>query len=230
MVETIAFDSGRPVRAGDVLVRLDTRQEQAQLAAAEAQRDLAQLNLERMRGLRGAGRRRPRRSYDRADAEHKQAEARVGEIRATIERKTIRAPFAGVLGIRQVNLGQYLNARRPDRPAAVARSDLRRTSRCRSRSSAQLRVGARGAASTAEGLRATPSPGTITRRSTRSSTRRRATSRSRRRFANRDGRLRPGMFVEAQVRSAAPARGHRAAGLGDQLRALRRLGLRRRAR
>src|SRR5439155_25081525 len=50
-VESIAFDSGRRVRAGDVLVRLDARQERAQLAAAEAQRDLMRLNLERSRQL-----------------------------------------------------------------------------------------------------------------------------------------------------------------------------------
>jgi membrane fusion protein (multidrug efflux system) len=49
-----------------------------------------------------------RAEFDRASAEHRQTEARVGEIRAVIERKTIRAPFSGVLGIRQVNLGQYL--------------------------------------------------------------------------------------------------------------------------
>jgi membrane fusion protein (multidrug efflux system) len=46
--------------------------------------------------------------YDAASASFTQAEARVGEIRATIDRKTIRAPFTGILGIRQVDLGQYL--------------------------------------------------------------------------------------------------------------------------
>src|SRR6266581_3044160 len=51
--------------------------------------------------------------YDRTAAEHKQAEARVGEIRATIDRKKIRAPFTGLLGIRQVNLGQYLKGGDP---------------------------------------------------------------------------------------------------------------------
>ena len=51
--------------------------------------------------------------FDRANAEAKQTEAKVGEIRATISRKRIRAPFAGVLGIRQVNLGQYLNGGDP---------------------------------------------------------------------------------------------------------------------
>src|SRR4030095_7035459 len=51
--------------------------------------------------------------YDQLAAEAKTADARVGEIRATIARKTIRAPFAGVLGIRQVDKGQYLNGGAP---------------------------------------------------------------------------------------------------------------------
>src|SRR5512143_1252346 len=110
--EAIAFDSGRTVPAGAVLVRLDSRQEQAQLAAAEAQRELARLNLDRSRGLVEQGIVATA-DNDRVEAEYKQAVARVGEIRATIERKQIRAPFAGVLGIRQVNLGQYLNAGTP---------------------------------------------------------------------------------------------------------------------
>jgi membrane fusion protein (multidrug efflux system) len=48
--------------------------------------------------------------FDRAVAEQRQTDAQVGEIRAAIDRKTIRAPFSGLLGIRQVNLGQYLAA------------------------------------------------------------------------------------------------------------------------
>lgn len=106
-VGRIAFDSGRQVRAGDVLVELDTRQERAQLAALEAQRDLAKINYGRMRQLVEGGV-IARAEYDQATAEQRATEARVGEIRATIERKTIRAPFSGVLGIRKVNLGQYL--------------------------------------------------------------------------------------------------------------------------
>jgi membrane fusion protein (multidrug efflux system) len=112
VVESITFDSGRAVREGEVLVRLDTRQEKAQLAAAEAQRELARVNLERVQGLVGQGI-VAQAELDRTSAEHKQAEARAGEIRATIDRKTIRAPFSGVLGIRQANLGQYLNAGDP---------------------------------------------------------------------------------------------------------------------
>src|SRR5688572_6518867 len=107
IVERIAFDSGRAVNDGDVLVQLDTRQEQAQLAAAEAQLELSRVTFERMKGLveQDAV---SRAEFDTAAAAHKQAEARIREIRATIERKTIRAPFSGILGIRQVNLGQYL--------------------------------------------------------------------------------------------------------------------------
>jgi membrane fusion protein, multidrug efflux system len=108
IVDRIAFDSGKAVRTGDVLVQLDTRQEQAQLAAVESERDLARLNFERMQGLVNEGA-ISRAEYDRAAAEQKSTEARVGEIRATIARKTIRAPFNGILGIRQVNLGQYLS-------------------------------------------------------------------------------------------------------------------------
>src|SRR5436309_12981945 len=108
-VERIAFDSGKAVRQGDVLALLDTRQEHAQLAAADAQRELARVNFERMQGLLNE-RVISRAEFDRATAEQRQADARVGEIRAAIDRKTIRAPFSGILGIRHVNLGQYMSA------------------------------------------------------------------------------------------------------------------------
>ena len=106
-VDRIAFESGAHVRRGDVLAQLDTRQERAQLAAVEAQRELARLNFERLQGLLKE-QVISRAEFDAATAAQRETEARVGEIRAAIERKTIRAPFAGVLGIRQVNLGQYL--------------------------------------------------------------------------------------------------------------------------
>jgi membrane fusion protein (multidrug efflux system) len=112
IVERIAFESGRAVREGEVLAVLDTRQEQAQLAAAEAQRDLARVNFERMQGLLDE-RVVSRAEFDRATAEQRQGDARVGEIRAAIERKTVRAPFSGILGLRHVNLGQYLSGGDP---------------------------------------------------------------------------------------------------------------------
>jgi len=106
-VDRILFDSGQPIREGAVLAVLDTRQEKAQLAAIEAQRELARLTFERMEGLLNE-RVISRAEFDRATADYRQSEAQLAEVRAVIERKTIRAPFSGVLGIRQVNLGQYL--------------------------------------------------------------------------------------------------------------------------
>ena len=112
IVEKISFDSGQSVRAGEVLVVLDSRQEQAQLAAAEARRELSGLNLERIRGLRAKGV-TSQAEHDAAVANNEEERASVEEIRAAIERKTIRAPFSGVLGIRLVNLGQYLRSGEP---------------------------------------------------------------------------------------------------------------------
>ncbi len=111
-VARINFDSGKAVREGEILVELDTRQERAQLASLEAQRDLAKVNFGRMQELVNAGV-ISRMDYDQATAQQKATEANVAEIRATIERKTIRAPFSGILGIRKVNLGQYLPAGSP---------------------------------------------------------------------------------------------------------------------
>ncbi len=108
-VAKINFDSGKAVHEGDILVELDTRQERAQLAALEAQRDLAKINYGRNEQLVKEGV-ISRSEYDTTSAQQKQTEANVGEIRATIERKIIRAPFSGVLGIRKINLGQYLSA------------------------------------------------------------------------------------------------------------------------
>jgi len=111
-VDKINFESGKAVHAGDVLVELDIRQERAQLASLEAQRDLAKVNYARMDQLVKEGV-ISRMEYDQATANQKQTEANVAETRATIERKTIRAPFSGILGIRKVNLGQYLSSGSP---------------------------------------------------------------------------------------------------------------------
>src|ERR1051325_10995637 len=73
VVEEIAFDSGRSVSKGDLLVRLDAKQERAQLAAAEAQRDLARLDLERAKGMKDIV---SQSQYDNAAAQFKQADAR----------------------------------------------------------------------------------------------------------------------------------------------------------
>jgi len=111
-VDKIHFESGKFVQAGEVLVELDTRQERAQLASTEAQRELAKVTYARMEKLVKEGV-ISRVDYDKAVADQKQTEANSEEIKAAIDRKTIRAPFSGVLGIRQVNLGQYLAAGSP---------------------------------------------------------------------------------------------------------------------
>ena len=112
LVARIDFDSGRQVKAGQVLVQLDVSQEKAQLAAAEATRDLAKLDLKRSAQLLEKGV-VAQAEYDRVAAAAAESEARVGEIRAVIGRKQIRAPFSGTLGIRQVNVGQYLSGGAP---------------------------------------------------------------------------------------------------------------------
>ncbi|MBP9899903.1 MAG: efflux RND transporter periplasmic adaptor subunit [Verrucomicrobia bacterium] len=111
-VREIAFESGAAVAKGDLLVRLDTSSEKSQLAAVEAQAELARSNLARVRSLRTEGN-VSQSDLDAAEAALKQYEANAETIHATIEKKTIRAPFAGRLGIRQVNLGQYIDTGKP---------------------------------------------------------------------------------------------------------------------
>jgi membrane fusion protein (multidrug efflux system) len=201
IVERIEFDSGRAVADGQVLVQLDTRQEQAQLAAAEAQKHLARLNLDRAEGLR-AERIISQAEYDRVAAESEQAAARVGEIQATIARKTIRAPFSGVLGIRQVNLGQYLSAGDPVVPLQSI-SPIYVNFSVPQQEVGKLRVGGEVRVS-ADG----PSGGEFTGRITAvdsvvdEATRNVQVQAT---LSNRDGRLRPGMFVQAQVQVGANA-------------------------
>jgi membrane fusion protein, multidrug efflux system len=195
IVHEITFDSGRTVRAGELLVRLDTRQEEAQLAAAEAQRELANLNLERMRGLREQGI-TAQAEFDRAAADAKQAEAQVGEIRAVIAKKAIRAPFRGILGIRQVNLGQYLKGGDPvvplqsldpihvDFSVPQEKIDAVRVGR-------EIRVEIAGQTGDPPAGRVTALD-SVVNPSTRN-VQVRAT------LANPEGRLRPGMFARVQV-------------------------------
>ncbi len=108
IVSEIAFESGASVKKGDLLVRLDTRQEAAQLRSAEARRDLTEANLDRQRELISK-KAVAQTDFDSANSEFRQADAAVEQARAMIARKTILAPFDGLLGIRQANVGQYLN-------------------------------------------------------------------------------------------------------------------------
>jgi len=107
-VSEIDFESGATVAKGDLLVRLDTSSEEAQLRAAQAQADLAKITAERDRKLL-ADNTVSQSELDQAEAALKQNQANADNIRATIDKKTIRAPFAGKLGIRLVNLGEQLD-------------------------------------------------------------------------------------------------------------------------
>ncbi len=106
-VVQIAFTPGASVKKGDLLIRQDTSSEEAQLPGAEAQATLAKSILDRdvkmleKKIISQA-------DYDTALANYRQALAQADNIRASIAKKTIRAPFSGRLGIRQVNLGQTL--------------------------------------------------------------------------------------------------------------------------
>jgi len=104
----IAFEPGVMVRTGDLLVQQDISSETAQLRASEAAVALAKITLERTRKLL-TEKTVSQSQYDSADAQFKQAVAQFDTIRAAIAKKTIRAPFAGRLGIRLINLGQILN-------------------------------------------------------------------------------------------------------------------------
>ncbi|MBV9493026.1 MAG: efflux RND transporter periplasmic adaptor subunit [Acidobacteria bacterium] len=196
IIERITFESGRSVAQGEVLVTLDSKQERAQLAAAEAQRELARLALTRNQGMASQGV-VAQSSLDQASAEFKSADARVGEIKATIERKTIRAPFSGVLGIRQVNLGQYLAGGAPIvtlqavRPAyvnfSVPQAQLGQLS---PGSSIEVTSDALGA----------PEKGRVTAfESAIDEATRNVQVQAE--FENRSGKMRPGMYVEAKLSS-----------------------------
>jgi membrane fusion protein (multidrug efflux system) len=108
-VDSILFDSGKWVKEGDTILKLDDSTERAQLQSALADERLKELNLARARELARRGN-TSQSNLDQALAQRDQATAQVELIRAQIKQKTIVAPFAGRLGIRQVNLGQYLAA------------------------------------------------------------------------------------------------------------------------
>ena len=195
IVSRISFDSGKTVQKGDVLVQLDTRQEEAQRSGAESQLQLARLNFQRMQGLveQDAV---SRAEYDAAAAAFKQAEARLGEIRATIERKTIRAPFSGVLGIRQVNLGQYLTGGDPVVPLQ-ALNPIYVNFGVPQQEATEMHIG-RGVRITVGEM----SGGEFTGRISALDSVVDQTTRNvqvQATLANAGGRLRPGMFVQTQV-------------------------------
>ena len=197
-VTKIHFDSGRVVKAGDVLVELDTSVERAQLASAIARRDLAKTNFGRTSALaeRGAV------SAAQRDSEESQVKASTADaaaLQAIIARKTVRAPFAGKLGIRSVNVGQYLN---PGTPIAMLESidnvyvdftlPQQRLGEIKVGMPVRLTLGAEGEAKpqVLEGQVAAIEPSVD---ATTRSVKLRASA------ANQAEKLRPGMFVDVEV-------------------------------
>ena len=194
-VREILFEPGSAVKAGEVLVRLDTEVEEAQLAAAEAAADLAITTLERTKELFSSNT-VSKADLDAAEATLKQTRAQADNLRAVIAKRSVRAPFAGRLGIRQISVGQFLNKGEPvvslqaldpvyvefslpqQQLGAVADGMLVRV-----RADAYPEAPFEGRLTAVN-----PQVDPVTR-----SVRMQAT------FANADGRLRPGMFVAVDV-------------------------------
>lgn len=198
LIREVSFESGRTIRRGAVLVRLDTSTEEAQLQAAEAEATLARLALERAESLR-LGEANTQADLDAARARSQQAMATVAGLQATIAKKTIRAPFDGRIAIRQVEVGQVVS---PGTPIASLQSvdPIHVEFWLPQQALADLKVGQEvqvrtdtfpgehwhGAVTTIN-----PEVDVATR-----NVRVRAT------LANADGRLRPGMFANVDVLSA----------------------------
>jgi membrane fusion protein (multidrug efflux system) len=107
IVSRINFENGAEVREGDLLVELDTEAEQATLRSAEAEADLARTVYERTKTLRATNA-IPQSDLDAAASQLRKVTALVEQLRATISKKQLRAPFSGRLGIREINLGQFV--------------------------------------------------------------------------------------------------------------------------
>jgi membrane fusion protein (multidrug efflux system) len=202
MVRQIGFESGASVKKGTELVRLDTSVEEAQLQSAFADALLANQYLERARKLRAGGNNTVA-DLDAAEARAKQADASVAILRATIAKKTIRAPFDGRIGIRQVELGQVLS---PGAPIATLQSVSPMYSEILlpQQTLNKLRLGM-NVRMTVDSFPGTTWNGRITTINSEVDVATRNV-RVRATFPNPDGRLRAGMFATINVLSGEPQR------------------------
>jgi membrane fusion protein (multidrug efflux system) len=199
-ITRIAFEPGSSVKKGDLLVQLDTTAEEAQLRAAETAAALAKNNLDRSSSLRARGT-ISQSAFDNAKTLHEQAAAQIDNLRAIIGKKIVRAPFTGRLGIRQVNLGQFLKEGTPivtlqALDPIFVNFPLPQQNMATIRPGLPVRL-------TSDALPDQSLEGRITTISpevdnTTRSIRIQAT------VANRDEQLRPGMFVEVAVILPAP--------------------------
>src|SRR5207249_6525465 len=109
VVSQINFENGGEAKKGEVLMKLDASQEEALLRSAEAEAQLAQTDLERSRDL-AMKKVVSSAELDSAQSKFRRLNAVVDQVRSSIAKKTLIAPFDGQLGIRQVNVGQMINA------------------------------------------------------------------------------------------------------------------------
>ena len=109
VVSEIKFENGGVAKKGDVIMKLDASQEEALLRSSEAEAELARQDLERTRGL-ASEKVVSKAELDAAESKFNRLNAVVDQMRSTIRKKTLVAPFDGQLGIRQVNVGQMINA------------------------------------------------------------------------------------------------------------------------
>jgi membrane fusion protein (multidrug efflux system) len=107
IVSRLHFESGDTVKRGEILVELDTSVERAQLASLRARRELAEISLNRSKTLVTSGA-VAQSQVDTDESQFKSQSADANALSAQIERKIVRAPFSGKLGMRNVNVGQYL--------------------------------------------------------------------------------------------------------------------------
>lgn len=194
LVAKISFESGKRVKKGDILIELDARQEQAQLTEAKANSKNASEIASRSRELVDKGA-IPREQADTEETASLAAAAKVGTIEAQIEQKVVRAPFAGRLGIRAVDLGQYLA---PGTKVTTLDSDegtyvdftLAQEQLPNIKVGMAVRIVARGVAKAVDGVVAAIDP--TLDESTRN-------FRLRARATGDVSSLRPGMFVDVEV-------------------------------
>jgi membrane fusion protein (multidrug efflux system) len=198
LIREVAFTSGSEVKRGAVMIKLDTTNEEAQLAAAKADMELAVANLARARTLRKGQANTPA-DLEAAEARAKQSQAAVANIAATISKKTIRAPFDGRVAMKQVERGQVVS---PGTAVATLQSvdPIYAEFQLPQQALADLKVGQETV------MRIDSFPGKVWKGtiSTLNSQVDPATRniRVRATFANKDGQLRPGLFAKVDVNAS----------------------------
>lgn len=106
-IDAITFESGKPVKADQLLLSLDSTVEKANLRASQAKLPAAKAKFDRFQNLYKTSS-ISKEQLDEAEAAYRSLEADIESLKATIARREVRAPFSGVVGLRNVFLGQYL--------------------------------------------------------------------------------------------------------------------------